>query len=63
MIVDDLKALASSIESVTWEDISKTANLCADWIAKHAKLRVCPSDKVSRPPLALFRLIISDNSI
>lgn len=59
-ITDNLKALASSIRSMSWEAILRSAHKCADWIAKQAKSGVCPTDWVSRPPPTLCHFVLSD---
>lgn len=58
-IADNLRVLASSLGSVSWEAIPRSANQCADWLAKHTKLRVCPSNWILRPPPSLCHFVLS----
>lgn len=43
-IVENIKVLATPIESISWAHIPRAANQCANWLAKHAMQGMCTSD-------------------
>lgn len=59
-IVENIKVLATPIESISWAHIPRAANQCANWLAKHAMQGMCTSDWVERPSTPLFSLLSSD---
>lgn len=50
----NISTTASLFDRVTWKEISRAANECANWIAKHARMSVHLDNWVSRPLLLLL---------
>lgn len=56
----NIKALADRISIVKWKVIPRSANKCANWIAKQARLGVRINNWVLEPPPQLRILLAFD---
>ncbi|KAF7804738.1 reverse transcriptase [Senna tora] len=59
-IVEDIRVLSRNFRRISFSWVNRQCNLAADWLAKAAVWRMCPSGWVSSPPSSLASLLALD---